>query len=53
MEQVRLAVAGAGLIGKRHLEDVIKRATMTWSEVLVNSSNIGMAKGVKAISLRT
>lgn len=30
--------------GKRHLEDVFKRPQMTWAEVLINSSNIGMAK---------
>jgi cell division protein FtsI/penicillin-binding protein 2 len=38
--------------GKRHLEDVIKRPTMTWSEVLVNSSNIGMAKGTSRLSFK-
>jgi cell division protein FtsI/penicillin-binding protein 2 len=30
--------------GNRHLEDVVKRDQMTWAEVLINSSNIGMAK---------
>lgn len=29
----------------RPLADVVKRGTMTWTEVLVNSSNIGMVKG--------
>jgi cell division protein FtsI (penicillin-binding protein 3) len=38
--------------GRRHLEDVIKRPTMTWSEVLVNSSNIGMAKGTSRLSFQ-
>lgn len=38
--------------GRRHLEDVIKRPTMTWSEVLVNSSNIGMAKGTSRLSFK-
>ncbi len=38
--------------GKRHLEDVIKRPTMTWAEVLVNSSNIGMAKGTSRLSAK-
>lgn len=28
----------------RYIEDVTKRATMTWRDVLVNSSNIGMIK---------
>lgn len=38
--------------GHRHLEDVVKRPTMTWSEVLVNSSNIGMAKGTSRLSFQ-
>ena len=29
----------------RSIEDVTRRARMTWSEVLVNSSNIGMVQG--------
>jgi len=31
----------------RYIEDVTKRATMTWTEVLVNSSNIGMIKAAE------
>ncbi len=31
--------------GRRYIEDVTKRDRMTWSEVLINSSNIGMIKG--------
>lgn len=34
----------------RHIEDVTKRATMTWHDVLVNSSNIGMIKGASRLS---
>lgn len=34
----------------RHIEDVVKRPSMTWSEVLVNSSNIGMIKGAQRLS---
>lgn len=34
----------------RHIEDVVKRPTMTWAEVLVNSSNIGMIKGAQRLS---
>jgi cell division protein FtsI/penicillin-binding protein 2 len=30
----------------RPLEDVTKKSSMTWREVLINSSNIGMAQGV-------
>lgn len=29
----------------RPIKDVVKRATMTWREVLINSSNIGMVQG--------
>jgi cell division protein FtsI (penicillin-binding protein 3) len=29
----------------RRIEDVTRRAEMTWTEVLINSSNIGMIKG--------
>lgn len=31
----------------RSIEDVTKRATMTWTDVLVNSSNIGMIKAAE------
>lgn len=34
----------------RHIEDVHKAGTMTWSEVLVQSSNIGMIKGSLKLS---
>jgi cell division protein FtsI (penicillin-binding protein 3) len=34
----------------RHIEDVVKREHMTWSEVLVNSSNIGMGKVTSRMS---
>ncbi|MBX3389057.1 MAG: penicillin-binding protein 2 [Phycisphaeraceae bacterium] len=34
----------------RYIEDVTKRATMTWAEVLINSSNIGMIKGAERLS---
>lgn len=34
----------------RLIEDVKKREEMTWTEVLVNSSNIGMAKGAERLS---
>jgi len=34
----------------RYIEDVTKRPTMTWSEVLVNSSNIGMIKAAERMS---
>jgi len=33
----------------RRFEDVTRRAEMTWTEVLVNSSNIGMVKGSSRI----
>lgn len=36
----------------RKLNDVTKRDVMTWAEVLVNSSNIGMAKVVERLSHR-
>lgn len=38
--------------GRRRLEDVVKRPTMTWLEVLVNSSNIGMAKAASRMSFQ-
>jgi cell division protein FtsI/penicillin-binding protein 2 len=34
----------------RYIEDVTKRGTMTWREVLINSSNIGMIKGAARLS---
>ena len=34
----------------RYIEDVTKRDHMTWSEVLVNSSNIGMTKGAERLT---
>jgi len=34
----------------RYIEDVTKRPTMTWSDVLVNSSNIGMIKATERLS---
>ena len=34
----------------RYIEDVTKLDTMTWTEVLVNSSNIGMTKGTERLS---
>ncbi|MBS0191267.1 MAG: penicillin-binding protein 2 [Phycisphaerales bacterium] len=34
----------------RYIEDVTKRATMTWAEVLINSSNIGMIKGAERLT---
>jgi cell division protein FtsI/penicillin-binding protein 2 len=34
----------------RHISDVVRRTTMTWSEVLINSSNIGMAKTTRRMS---
>ncbi|MCC6676892.1 MAG: penicillin-binding protein 2 [Phycisphaerales bacterium] len=36
----------------RHIEDVTKREHMTWREVLVNSSNIGMIKGADRLTFR-
>lgn len=38
--------------GRRTLNDVTRRAQMTWMEVLVNSSNIGMAQGTARLSFR-
>lgn len=34
----------------RYIEDVVKRPRMTWREVLINSSNIGMIKGSERMS---
>ncbi len=34
----------------RHIEDVTRRDKMTWAEVLINSSNIGMIKGAQRLS---
>lgn len=34
----------------RHIADVVKRESMTWREVLINSSNIGMAQGTARMS---
>lgn len=34
----------------RYIEDVVKRPLMTWREVLINSSNIGMIKGSERMS---
>jgi cell division protein FtsI/penicillin-binding protein 2 len=34
----------------RSIADVVRRGTMTWAEVLVNSSNIGMAKITRRMS---
>lgn len=34
------------------ITDVTRAATMTWSEVLINSSNIGMIKGAQKLSPR-
>lgn len=36
----------------RYIEDVTKREQMTWREVLVNSSNIGMIKGADRLTFR-
>ncbi|MBN8597690.1 MAG: penicillin-binding protein 2 [Planctomycetes bacterium] len=36
----------------RYIEDVTKRATMTWAEVLINSSNIGMIKGAERLNFK-
>ncbi|MBC7772792.1 MAG: penicillin-binding protein 2 [Pyrinomonadaceae bacterium] len=38
--------------GSRTLSDVVLRETQTWSEVLINSSNIGMAKGTARMSFQ-
>lgn len=34
----------------RPIVDVVRRATMTWAEVLLNSSNIGMVKGADRLT---
>lgn len=34
----------------RYVEDVTKRSTMNWAEVLINSSNIGMIKAAERMS---
>ena len=34
----------------RYIEDVTKRAEMTWREVLINSSNIGMIKAAERLT---
>lgn len=36
----------------RSLSDVTKRAEQTWAEVLINSSNIGMAQGTSRMSFQ-
>jgi cell division protein FtsI/penicillin-binding protein 2 len=36
----------------RPIEDVTRRQTMTWREVLINSSNIGMVKAAERMSYR-
>lgn len=36
----------------RRLDDVVRRGTQTWAEVLINSSNIGMAKVTRRMSDR-
>ena len=36
----------------RHIEDVTKRPTMTWPDVLKNSSNIGMIKAAERLSFK-
>ena len=36
----------------RYLEDVTVRDFMTWTEVLLNSSNIGMVKGTERVSFK-
>lgn len=36
----------------RYIEDVTRRASMTWADVLINSSNIGMIKGAERMSFR-
>lgn len=38
--------------GRRTLNDVTKRAQMTWLEVLINSSNIGMAQGTARLTFK-
>ena len=39
--------------GRRYIEDVTKRDQMTWREVLINSSNIGMIKGASRMEHQT
>lgn len=41
---------GRWRLGRRAIEDVTRRMKMTWDEVLVNSSNIGMVKGSGRLS---
>lgn len=36
----------------RTIRDVVKRPQQTWAEVLINSSNIGMAKGTSRLSAK-
>lgn len=36
----------------RHIQDVTRREQMTWREVLINSSNIGMIKGADRLTFR-
>lgn len=36
----------------RPIQDVTRRDTMTWADVLVNSSNIGMIKGAERLSFQ-
>jgi cell division protein FtsI (penicillin-binding protein 3) len=36
----------------RPIQDVVKRATMKWTEVLINSSNIGMIKGAERLTFK-
>jgi cell division protein FtsI (penicillin-binding protein 3) len=36
----------------RPIQDVTRRDTMTWSEVLINSSNIGMIKGAERMTFQ-
>lgn len=38
--------------GRRTLNDVTKRSEQNWIEILVNSSNIGMAQGTARLSFR-
>lgn len=36
----------------RPIQDVVKRETMHWTEVLINSSNIGMIKGAQRLTFK-
>jgi cell division protein FtsI (penicillin-binding protein 3) len=36
--------------GRRVIEDVVRRERMTWAEVLINSSNVGMTKATEKIT---